>query len=461
MVDNGNILIIDDEVNAVKVLSAILSAEGYTVYGSYGVDEAVGIIGDRDIDVVVTDMSMPEKDGNYMFDYMSEYHSDIPVIFLTAYGTVESAVTAMKHGAFDYFIKPPDPVRLRENIAKAVEIRRLRKEVDFLRKRVPDEGALNIIGQTSEMHKMFETIKAVRDSESTVLIYGETGTGKELTARALHFTSRRKSLPFIPLNCAAIPRELMEAELFGYEKGAFTGATSTRLGKFEEAAGGTVFLDEIGEMDIGLQAKLLRVLESKEVVRVGSNRQIRVNFRLIASTNRRLEEEVPKGNFRSDLFYRINVITIPTIPLRERIEDIPLLVSAFVNEFCLREKKLVTISPDVVRIFQRYPWPGNVRQVRNAVERLVVLARTGKIRKKDLPDEILRHVGNGRERSPEDMSLLDGGTTLKEIENQAVMEALSRCKGNKSKAARILGISRKAFYRKLEEINSGSDMPHV
>jgi DNA-binding NtrC family response regulator len=446
---NGNVLIVDDEANAVKVLSAILSADGYTVHQSLGVNEAVNVIRDQDIDVVITDMKMPEKDGGHLFEYINEYHSDIPVIFLTAYGTVESAVHAIKHGAFDYVIKPPDPQKLRENLAKAMEVRQLKREISLLRERIPDDGALNIIGQTPKMLKMFEMIKAVRDSESSVLVQGETGTGKELTARALHFTSKRGKLPFVSVNCAAIPRELMEAELFGYEKGAFTGASSTRRGKFEEASGGTVFLDEIGELDISLQAKLLRVLETKEVVHLGSSKSLKVDFRLISSTNRELDEEVRMGNFRRDLFYRINVISIPTVPLRDRIEDLPLLVAAFVNEFCMREKKTITVRDDVAKLFQSYLWPGNVRQLRNVIERMVVLSRGDVLARRDIPVDIVSQAQQQR-AAPQATKNMSDRSTLKELETQAVKDALAECGGNKSKAARLLGISRKALYRKLE-----------
>lgn len=446
MNDKGRVLIVDDEPNAVRVLSAVLSADGYNVVESSNVDEALGIVGAEDVDAVITDMKMPGKDGCQLFEYIHENHSDVPVIFLTAYGTVESAVHAIKGGAFDYFIKPPDCAKLKKNLARAVEMHRLRKEIEDLKKGHPNDNGMKIIGHTPEMRKMMEIIKSVRDSESSVLVCGETGTGKELAARALHFSGRKKDKPFVAVNCAAIPRELMESELFGYDKGAFTGAVSSRMGKFEEASGGTIFLDEVGELELSLQAKLLRVLETKEVERLGSNRRVKVDFRLVSSTNRNLEGEVTAGRFREDLYYRINVIKITTTPLRERKADVPTLVTAFVNEFCRREQKALTVLPQVMETFRNYSWPGNVRQLRNVVERAVVLARGDVISTKELPEELLSMTKGT------DPGLFS--RTLRELEMQAVKDALSKCTGNKSKAAKMLGISRKAFYKRLYDMNS-------
>lgn len=444
MQDRGRILIVDDEPNALKVLSAVLTAGGFYVFESNNVDGAVRIIRKEHVDVVITDMKMPGKDGNYLFEYLYENHSDIPVIFLTAYGTVESAVNAIKRGAFDYFVKPPDCTKLKENLARAVELGRLKRELGGTKGKVPAGNAPHIIGNTPEMRKMLETIKSVRNSESNVLIFGETGTGKELAARALHYSSNRKDRPFIAVNCAAIPKELIESELFGYEKGAFTGAVSSKTGKFEEASGGTMFLDEIGELPLSLQAKLLRVLERKEIERLGSNKRMKVEFRLLCSTNRNLEQEVREGNFREDLFYRIDVIRITTSPLRKRMSDLPLLVSEFVREFCTRENKFLTVSGQVMEAFMKYQWPGNIRQVRNVIERAIVLAKGEAISIKELPEEILSSI--------KDVGNNGGAMTLRELEIQAVKDALRECTGNKSKAAKMLGISRKAFYKRLKDL---------
>jgi DNA-binding NtrC family response regulator len=440
------VLVVDDEPNAVRVLSAILSEGGYHVLESGDVESAIGLVTTEDVDAVITDLKMPGKDGMDFFNYITENHSDIPVIFLTAYGTVESAVHAVTRGAFYYFIKPPDYWKLKSILSKAVEQRRLKRELEALRRRLlAGNNHHRIIGNTPEMRKVYETIEAVRDSSSSVLISGETGTGKELVARALHFSGSRKDTPFVAVNCAAIPRELMESELFGYEKGAFTGAISRRIGKFEEAVNGVVFLDEVGELELSLQAKLLRAFQEREIERLGSNRRIKVEFRLICSTNRDLRKEVLNNRFREDLFYRLNVIEIKVPPLRERLDDIPLLVSEFVHEFCLREKKTLRVSEEVMETFQRHRWPGNIRQLRNVIERAVVLTNGKAITTKDLPEEFLTCL---EQRA-------SGGTirTLKDLEIMAINDALHACNGNKSKAAKVLGISRKAFYKRLREVN--------
>ena len=441
---NGKVLIVDDEQNALRVLSAILSEEGYHVHESDNVEKAIRIISESDLDAVITDLKMPGRDGMEFFEYVSGNHPDIPVIFLTAYGTVESAVSAMTRGAFYYFIKPPDYMNLKGILVRAVEQRRLKREVESLKMRLMDEGYKHrLIGNTPEIRRIYETIESIKESMSSVLIWGDTGTGKELIARALHHNSARKEKPFIAVNCAAIPKELMEAELFGYEKGAFTGAFARRIGKFEEAAEGIIFLDEIGELELSLQAKLLRILQEREIERLGSNKKIKVNFRLISSTNRDLKKWVAEGKFREDLFYRINVIDIKVPSLRERKDDIPLLVSAFVNEFCIREKKALAISNEVLSIFQNYLWPGNIRQLRNVVERLVVLSQGDAITPNDLPEEF--------KTIKKQKVVQNSFQTLKDLEMQALRDALHACNGNKSKACRILGISRKAFYKRMKE----------
>ncbi|MGD0884673.1 MAG: sigma-54 dependent transcriptional regulator [Thermodesulfovibrionales bacterium] len=441
----GHVLIVDDEPNALKVLSAILSDEGYDVQASKDVDSATKVLHKRAVDAIITDLKMPGKDGMQFFEYIAEQHPDIPVIFLTAYGTVESAVSAMTRGAFYYFIKPPDYPKLKGILARAVEQRRMKEDFESLKTRLADgNGQYLTIGNTPEMRAVFETIEAVKDSASSVLICGETGTGKELIARELHYLSKRKDMPFVAFNCSAIPRELVESELFGFEKGAFTGAITRRIGRFEEAAGGTVLLDEIGELELPVQSKLLRVLQEREVERLGSNQKNKVEFRLISSTNRDLKKVIQDGNFRDDLFYRINVVQIDIPPLRQRKDDIPILVAEFVKEFCTRENKVLTLTDQTMGAFLDHPWPGNVRQLKNIIERAVVLAKGDRITLKDLPEEFNCTEGS----SPVDSSR----KTLKELELEVIRESLQKCHGNKSKAAKMLGISRKALYKRLEEI---------
>jgi DNA-binding NtrC family response regulator len=442
----GKILLIDDEPNALRVLSAILRAEGYAVLESQNVENALEYIQNSDIDTVITDVKMPGQDGMQLFEHVSERFQDIPVIFLTAYGSVDSAVHAISRGAFYYFIKPPDYAKLKGILAHAVEQRFLKREIETLRKRLAMGGhSEHMIGNSPPMARIHETIDAVKDTVSSVLIHGETGTGKELIARSLHFNSSRKDKPFITVNCAAMPSGLLESELFGYEKGAFTGAASRRLGKFEEAADGTIFLDEIGEMELQLQAKILRVIQEKEIERLGSNKKVRINFRLICSTNRDLVQEIKAGKFREDLFYRVNVVNIHVPPLRERKEDIPLLAAEFLKEYCVREKKTLKLSQEAMDAVSRYHWPGNIRQLKNLMERVVVLAKGRKVTLEELPDELRGPVKTACASST-------GIRSLRELELEAILAALREFKGNKSKVAEHLGISRKALYQRLRTL---------
>lgn len=445
MNNKGNILIVDDEPNALRVLSAILSEEGYRVFDSINVENAIDLLHHEDLDAVVTDLRMKDRDGIDLFKYVSKNFADIPVIFLTAYGTVESAVSAITQGAFYYFIKPPDYMKLKGIIARAVEQRFLKREIQILRKKLSfRDNHHRIIGNNHEICRILDTIESVKDSPSSVLIKGETGTGKEMVAKALHYQSCKKHMPFITINCAAIPKELLESELFGYEKGAFTGAVSRRIGKLEEASGGTLFLDEIGELELSLQTKFLRVLQEREIERIGSNKKIKVDFKLISSTNRDFKKEVREGRFREDLLYRINIVEIQLPPLRKRKEDIPLFISEFTKDFCARENKKVTVSDQAIQVLQNYSWPGNVRQLRNIIEMLIVLAKSNNITIRDLPEEIFSEIphkaGNNCVK------------TLRELEIQAIQDAIRECNGNKSRAAKILGISRKAFYKRLKDI---------
>lgn len=444
---NGKVLIVDDEPNALKVLSAILTEGGHNIIEAPDVDKAIRILQGEDISAIITDMKMPGKDGLQLFEYSLENYPDIPVIFLTAYGTVESAVQAITRGAFYYFIKPPDYPKLKSIVTRAVEQCQLKKEIKLLRERLEGQKKHHLSGNSPEMLKILETIEAIKNSASSILICGETGTGKELVARALHFRSSRSTKPFVAVNCAAIPKELIESELFGYEKGAFTGAASRRTGKFEEASGGTLFLDEIGEIAISLQAKLLRALEEREIERLGGNNKIKIDFKLISSTNRDLRKEVESGRFREDLFYRMNVVEITLPPLADRKDDIPLLSSEFLKEFCLRENKILKFSDEVMTIFHAYDWPGNIRELRNVTERAVVMTKKGAITAKVLPNELLSNYNKANAVK------IPTSKPLKDLQLKAVKDAMAECSGNKSRAAKMLGISRKALYKKLGEID--------
>lgn len=439
----GSILIVDDEPNALRVLAAILETEGYQVAQARDVEGAIDQLAEADFDSVITDMKMGAQTGLDLFEHIQANIPDLPVIFLTAYGSVESAVGAVTRGAYYYFIKPPDYGNLKSILAKAVEQRRLKRELASLKEQLAQGGSPLVVCQSPAMRVVQEMVEAVRDSDTTVMISGETGSGKELIARALHAGSPRGKQPFVVVNCAAIPRELIESELFGAEKGAYTGAVARRIGRVEQAAGGTLFLDEIGEIDLSVQAKLLRVLQDKEIERLGGRERIRVDFRLVTATNRDLAKEVAAGRFREDLFYRLNVVPIHVPPLRERPEDLPLLVSSFLKEFCGREGKVLSLADKTVTELLSYPWPGNVRQLRNVIERMVVLARGKTLLPAALPAEISAPV--------EKTSMPPRVAPLRELEEQATRQALEQCGGNKSEVARLLGISRKALYKKLKD----------
>lgn len=445
--NNANILIVDDEPNALKVLSAILEDASYNVYKANCVDKAEELISTERIDSVITDLKMPGRDGMNFFNYLNTKYPDIPVIFLTAFGTVDSAVSAMVKGAFYYFIKPPDYVKLKAILAKAVEQRKLKSEIAYLRSQLESTYRFsNIIGKSPNMEKVFKAVEAIKDSSTNVLILGETGTGKELLAKAIHFTSRRHYKPFIAVNCAAVPRELLEAEFFGHEKGAFTGAVSRRIGKFEEASTGTLFLDEIGDLELPLQAKILRAIQEKEIERIGGSKKIKIDIRLLASTNRDLKKDIQLKNFRADLYYRLNVVQIKLPPLRERKSDIPLLVTHFIDKFSQREDKHISsVAPEVMKILLEYSWPGNLRELENVIERAVVLTKKEIIDVRDIP----REVKNGIKGNSSGEAL----KSLKEMEIETVINAVNAFNGNKSKAARILGITRKAIYSRLKEFN--------
>jgi DNA-binding NtrC family response regulator len=444
MANDNTVLIVDDEPNAVKVLSAILREEGYRVLEASSVDDAIARLRMCDVNAVITDVKMPAKDGFQLFTHVTRHYASLPVLFLTAYGTVESAVNAMQAGAYYYFIKPPDFEKLIEVLGRAIAQNRIRNEFNKPKKNSNEKAAPRIIDRSPAMSSVSRSLRAIGKTESTVLLQGETGTGKEILAAHIHNGSCRRDKPFIAVNCAAIPSELMESELFGYEKGAFTGAVASKPGKFELADGGTMFLDEIGELGLSVQAKLLRVLQEREVDRLGASRRLAVDFRLISSTNRDLKREVEAGRFREDLYYRINVFPILVPPLRERREDISELVQDILGMFSQRANTPYIVDDDVLRLLTLYAWPGNIRQLKNVLERGIVLSQDGAITLNELPPEFFEAA----EESPKTGPL----KSLKAMELQAVSDALRLYNGNKSKAAKTLGISRKTFYKRLREI---------
>lgn len=442
----GTVLLVEDDASSLKVLAALLGEVGYGISCAEDGDQAVRLLQHAEPDAIISDIKLPGRDGLSLLDYCRRHHPDIPVILLTAYGSVQSAMDAISQGAFYYFVKPPDYAQLRNILALAVERRRLKREISRLQqgKMSAGPGIQMMIWNDPEMKKVRDIIDAVRNSQGSVLISGETGSGKDMLAQALHYSSTRADEPFVAVNCAAIPHSLIEAELFGHEKGAFTGAVSNRIGKFVEASGGTLFLDEVGELGIDVQAKLLRVLQDRVVQPLGSNRDVKVDFRLVCASNRDLAIAVANGTFREDIYYRINVIHIDVPPLRLRKHDIPLLSSHFLREMCARENRVLTFSREVLDLFRSYLWPGNVRQLKNAVERAVIVARGHQIELSDLPDEVAAGV---LQPEPAQRRTL----RLRDLEREAISEALERSEGNKSEAARLLGISRKALYKKIED----------
>ena len=441
------IVIADDEKNTREGLKWAIEGKGVEVALAADGQEALDILATRDVDLVIADLKMPRVDGMELLHRIKEDYAGTEVIVLTGHGTVESAVEAMKIGAYDYVMKPVNLDELNLLVERALMLRSMKEEnLDLHRQLDERYGFDKIIGRSQAMMKIFRRIKQVAPSKATVLIQGESGTGKELIASAIHYNSPRKNKPFIKINCGALSPTLLESELFGHEKGAFTDAYKQKQGRFELANEGTIFLDEVSETTREFQVKLLRVLQEQEFERVGGTRTIKVDVRVITATNKNLEECVKEGRFREDLFYRLNVIQINVVPLRDRTEDIPLLVNAILQEFCQEYgKEMLEVSPKVMSIFQQYHWPGNVRQLRNVIEGLVVMATSREITPKNLPEEIRREVDRGR------FLKIKTGSTLKDAERELIKATLLDVNGNKARAARMLGLGRKTLYRKLQE----------
>lgn len=441
------LLLVDDNENNLSSLHAGFIRSSYEVVLGHGGDEAAKILNDRDVDVIVTDLKMPEVDGMALLEMAQEKEASPQVIILTAYGTVESAVDALQKGAFTYLTKPVNLNELRAQVAKAMEVVELRKENRELRKQIDRRyGFEEMLGETREMQQLIERLKAIADTKATVLVEGESGTGKELVARAIHKNSSRAKKPMIPIHCAALSESLLESELFGHEKGAFTGANQQRPGLFELANGGTVFLDEVGEIPLSTQVKLLRVLESREFLRVGGTEPVKVDVRVVAATNRVLSEEVEEGRFREDLYYRLNVVHVTIPPLRARAADIPLMARAFLDHFSQEHgKPKLELSKAALQKLVQYHWPGNVRQLRNVIENLVLFSRGATIDVEELPDNLMSKEGN-------DLNV-PMGIPLDQVERIVIERTLVACSGNRTRAAEQLGISRRTLLRKIKELS--------
>lgn len=438
---DSRILIVDDDESIRKVLGFMLEEAGYAVTSAVGADAGLEVARARRPDLVLSDIKMPKKDGLEFLLELRAFDPSIPVIILTAFGTVETAVEAMKRGAADYLTKPIARDDLLLTVAKTLKLHRLEVENEDLRETLRDRFRFeNIVGLSPAMADVFATLRKVAGTEATVLVTGESGTGKELIARAIHFNSPRRGHRMVAVNCAALPHDLLESELFGHVRGAFTGAIRDKTGKFEQAQGGTLFLDEIGAMPLALQAKLLRALQEREVERVGGDRPIEVDVRIVAATNRPLAALVSTGEFRDDLFYRLNVVPVRVPPLRERAGDLPLLARHFVAKFAAGAD--VTLSRDALEALERYRWPGNVRELENFCERVVLM------RSRDVIDAAA--VAAQLESLERDTPSASG-RTLREIERLAIVDALRASGWNRSRAARKLGVARHILLYRMKK----------
>ena len=441
-----NILIIDDEKNIREGLAESMELEGYNPILAKDGKEGLERISRGDIDLVITDLRMPLVSGEEVLEQVNAQSPGLPVIVLTGHGSIDSAVDAMRNGAYDFLTKPLNLDRLGLIVKRALQNRQLVLQHRELQHELESKQTFeSIIGKSAEMQKIFDMVRRVADSKASVLITGESGVGKELIANALHNLSSRKDKPLIKVHCAALTESLLESELFGHEKGAFTGAISRKRGRFELAHGGSIFLDEIGEIDQNIQIKLLRVLQEKEFERVGGEETIQVDSRVIAATNKDLVEQIKKKQFREDLYYRLNVVHIHLPPLRERKDDIPLMVTQFLQEFAEENNKnIIGIDAKARRLLYSYDWPGNIRQLRNCIESAVVMSQGDTIQVEDLPPTI----GESRGENAVHIPL---GITMAEAEKVIILENLAFFKGNKSKTADSLGIGRKTIHRKLDD----------
>lgn len=451
----AEVIVVDDEDQQREIIITILKEDGINAIGASTAAEAIGLINKHDPEVVLTDLKLGSLDGIELMERVLnsfERQSNRPpsFIILTAYGTIGSAVEAVKKGAFDYLTKPIDRDVLLISVKRALEREKLLRENIRLKEELSEHFKIDgIVGRSSSLLKALSMAKRVASTNTTVLITGESGTGKELLAKAIHYNGPRQSKPFVAINCASIPETLIESELFGYEPGAFTGATVRKKGLFEVANEGTLFLDEIGDLPLSTQAKLLRALQEKEIMRLGGREPIKVDVRIIAATNKNLEEELKRGRFREDLFYRLKVITIEMPPLRERREDIPLLVEHFIKKYSKEFQKTIKgIEPLALRRLEGYHWPGNVRQLMSVIERAVIMA-DDIIRLEHIQDELKEPVC----RSLYDIDIPPEGLNLEELEKELLKRAMERANGVIARAAKLLGLSYKAFWYRWQNIN--------
>jgi DNA-binding NtrC family response regulator len=441
----GKILVVDDEPAEREGLARLVGQWGYEVETAASGEEALNLVETQHPAVVLTDLVLPEMDGLTLLQKLKETGRPPIVLLVTGHGTVETAVEAMRHGAFDYLTKPVDTTRLQVLLEKSIEQESLSREVSFLRHQLRQKGSFGqMVGQSRGMQEVYRWVELAGTSSAPVLVYGESGTGKELVARTIHELSNRRNKPFVAINCAAIPETLIESELFGHERGAFTGATERRLGCFELTDGGTLFLDEVAEMDSNTQAKLLRVLQEGTFRRVGGGKhEIQVDVRVVAATNKIPSEAIASGKMREDLFYRLNVFSIHLPPLRERREDIGLLAKTFIDEFNRQDNRQVRgLTTEADKELERYNWPGNVRELRNVIQRAVVLSGSGLINVEHLPDNVLR-------ATPAPAAQAGSVTPIREMERDAIVRALEETGQDKRRAAQLLGISLKTLYNKL------------
>jgi two-component system NtrC family response regulator/two-component system response regulator HydG len=447
----GRIVVIDDEVNAAQALETLLREDGYEVSQANDAKAGLALVERQDPDVVLTDLRMPGMDGLELLQRLKEIRPDTMVIVMTAYGTVKTAVKAMKLGAEDYLNKPIDVEELEVILQRVLEKKRLLEEARGLRERLDKKYRFeNLVGESPEILALFKSIRQVAPSYASVLLLGESGTGKELFAQAIHQNSPRRNKPFVKLACAALPETLLESELFGHEKGSFTGALYSRAGRFEMADGGTLFLDEIGDISATVQVKLLRFLEEREFERVGGNKTFKVDVRIIAATHRDLRKKIEDGSFREDLFYRLNVVEISIPSLRERTGDIPLLADHFLRKYAeANGKPIAGISDDAMALLLRHSWPGNVRELENAIERAVVLADGSALEPPHFPT--LRRAAGEPAAAARTGGVSIPGSTMAELEREAILRTLEAVQGSTSKAAAMLKISARKIQYKLKE----------